>query len=78
MTSLKPFVLHFFTADCAPLVSSKNTVRSWDRINTRLKAAKYEVQKPSTCRATLERLSMTFTTNGKNETFAICLQLSVQ
>ena len=25
-----------------------------------------------------ERLSMTFTANGKNETFAVCLQLSVQ
>ena len=24
----------------------------------------------------LERLSMTFTVNGKNETFAVCLQLS--
>ena len=27
---------------------------------------------------TLERLSMTFTANGKNETFAVCRQLSVQ
>ena len=26
----------------------------------------------------IERLSMTFTANGKNETFAVCLQLSVQ
>ena len=26
----------------------------------------------------LERFSMTFTANGKNETFAVCLQLSVQ
>ena len=26
----------------------------------------------------LERLSMTFTANGKNETFAVCLQLSVK
>ena len=25
----------------------------------------------------IERLSMTFTANGKNETFAVCLQLSV-
>ena len=27
---------------------------------------------------TIERLSLTFTANGKNKTFAICLQLSVQ
>ena len=26
----------------------------------------------------LERFSMTFTANGINETFAVCLQLSVQ
>ena len=26
----------------------------------------------------IERLSLTFTANGKNKTFAICLQLSVQ
>ena len=26
----------------------------------------------------LERLSLTFTANGKNKTFAVCLQLSVQ
>ena len=27
---------------------------------------------------TLERLSLTFTANGKRQTFAVCLQLSVQ
>ena len=26
----------------------------------------------------IERLSLTFTANGKNKTFAVCLQLSVQ
>ena len=29
-------------------------------------------------KAIIERLSLTFTANGKNKTFAVCLQLSVQ
>ena len=29
-------------------------------------------------RKKLERLNLTFTANGKNQTFAVCLQLSVQ
>ena len=33
---------------------------------------------PNSKNTQIERLSMTFTANGKNETFAVCLQLSVQ
>ena len=33
---------------------------------------------PSVLCLIIERLSMTFTANGKNETFAVCPQLAVQ